>query len=93
MVGCDRLDLGSLAVSIHLFGLTVLLARKRDRRGAIANAAMIPTCLAMAIGSLGESIAPASPDVPCAIQLFGGAVGAVVFASLAVAALKALAER
>lgn len=78
---------------LFLFGLTVLLTKKRDRRGAIPNAAMIPICLAMAIGSLGESIAPASPDVPRAIQLSGGAVGAIVFASLAVVALKALAER
>jgi hypothetical protein len=76
-----------------LLGTTIFLVRRRDRSGEIANAVMIPICMAMAIGSLGESLAPASPDVPRAIQLSSGLGGAIVFAVLTVVALKALTER
>jgi hypothetical protein len=76
-----------------LFGATTFLARRGGRQGKIANAVMIPICAVMAIGSLGESLSPPSPDVPRAIQLFSGVFGAIVFASLAAVAFKALAER
>lgn len=76
-----------------LFGATALFVRRRDRRGEIANAVMIPICIAIAIGSLGESLAPASPDIPRAIQLAGGVLGAFIFGALTAVALKALAER
>lgn len=54
---------------------------------------MVPICVVMAIGSLGEALAPASPDVSGAVQHAGGVLGAVVFASLSIVALKALVDR
>lgn len=76
-----------------VFGATTVFVGREDRLGAIANAAMIAACAVMAVGSLGEVLAPTSPDVPRAVQLAGGVLGVVVFVALAAVALKALAER
>lgn len=76
-----------------LFGSATLLIRRRGLVGEIANVAMIALSLAMAVGSLGEALAPSSADVPRAVQLIGGVLGAILFAALAFIASRALSER
>jgi hypothetical protein len=75
------------------FGATAILVRREDRLGAIANAATIAICMVMAVGSLGEALAPTSPDVPSVVQLIGGGFGTILFMGLSALALQALVDR
>jgi hypothetical protein len=72
-----------------LFAALVLLIRRRGGVGIAANAALVVLCMIVVVGSLGEALSPKSPDVPHALQLAGGVLGAAVFAALL--ALSALA--
>jgi hypothetical protein len=73
-----------------MFGVMAFLVGKRGKIGIVATIAMIPLMMTMVIGSLGEALSPASPDVPRPVQVWGGFSGAAIYLGLLLAATKAL---
>jgi hypothetical protein len=73
-----------------LFGASVLLIERNDRLGLVTTAGMIPMLGIMTVGSLGEALSAASPDVPHSVQVVGGIVGAIAYFALLVAVVKAI---
>jgi hypothetical protein len=76
-----------------LFGLAALTLRRDDRLGAAATGLLAVLCAVMTVGSLGEALAPKTPDVSPALQLISGLLNALLFAALFALALAARHER
>lgn len=73
-----------------LFVLASLVIRRRDRWAAVACVVLLVMSLLMIVGSLGEALAPPTPDVPRAVLLLSGGWGAVVGGLLVVLCVQSL---
>lgn len=60
-----------------LFVVASLVIRRRDRWATGACVVLILMALLMIVASLGEALAPPTPDVPRAVLLFSGVSGAL----------------
>lgn len=96
-VGADFVTSGGTALAPPLL-LVVLLAvvalgvQAGSRWRIAATVLLLPVAAVLTVGALGEALAPATPDVPRAAQLAGGAVGAVLSLALLLLAGAALVE-
>jgi hypothetical protein len=86
------------AMSPPLIVLMLLVAaaasvRRADRRGTVACLALVLLGALMIVGSVGEAVAPRTPDVPHEVQLFSGAWGATAGLVLASLAITSMSER
>jgi cytochrome bd-type quinol oxidase subunit 2 len=78
-------------VILVILGLAAVLVRRRDGWGTVGCALVAVLSVSMVVGSLGEALAKATPDVPRPVQVFSGAFGcaaAIVLAALAVASIR-----
>lgn len=73
-----------------LFVLASLVIRRRDRWATVACVVLIVLSLLMIVASLGEALAPPTPDVPRAVLLFSGGWGAVVGGLLVLLCIQSL---
>ena len=70
-----------------------LLARSRRWWGTAAVAGLCVVAVLTLVGSLGEALAPPTPDVPRAVLVASGAVGAAVSLALLAAGVLELRDR
>lgn len=70
-----------------------LLAGRQDRWGLVSAIVIIPVGVLMVIGSVGEALASATPDVPRTVQVALSTVDAVLSASLVVLAVAVVVAR
>jgi len=78
---------------IVIFGVVAFAVARHDRWGAAALVALLALAVMMALGSLGEALAAATPDVPRLVQYLSGAFGVVAALLLFVLGAAALWER
>lgn len=85
----------ALAPPIFVIVLLALVAAGLQRPGTVRTVATVltlPLAVLMAVGSAGEALAPATPDVPRSVQLVGGGLDALLSVALLVLAVLALVE-
>jgi hypothetical protein len=85
----------ALAPPVFVIVVLALVAAGLQRSGAVrtvATALVVPLAVVMAVGSAGEALAPATPDVPRSVQLVGGGLDALLSVVLLVLAVLALVE-
>lgn len=78
-------------VVLLILGLSAALVRRRDAWGTVGCALVAVLSVLMVVGSLGEALSAATPDVPRAVQVFSGVFGctaALVLATLAIASVR-----
>ena len=75
------------------FGFVAFTVRRRDRLGTVALIALLPLAGLMAVGSIGEALAAATPDVPRLVQFATGGFGVLAAILLLLLGVAALVER
>lgn len=83
----------ALAPPVFVLVALALVAAGLRGRGAwrtVATGLLIPLALVMVIGASGETLAPATPDVPRGVQLVGSGVNTLLSVALLVGAVLAL---
>jgi hypothetical protein len=76
-----------------IFGLVAFTVGRRDRWGTAALVILLVLAMLMVVGSLGEALAAATPDVPRSVQYGSGAFGVLAALVLFVLGAMALRER
>ena len=85
----------ALAPPLFVVVVLVLVAAGLQRPGPVRTLATVltlPLAVLMAVGSAGEALAPATPDVPRSVQLIGGGLDSLLSVALLVQAALALVE-
>jgi hypothetical protein len=78
---------------IVIFGVIAFAVARRDRWGTAALVFLLVLAVLMAVGSLGEALAAATPDVPRPVQYLSGAFGLLAAPLLFTLGAAALWER
>lgn len=80
-------------IVLILLVVVAALVRRTDRWGTAACVALVLLGALMLVGSLGEGVAPRTPDVPHAVQRLSGAWGTAAGLLLTSLAITSLLER
>ncbi len=79
---------------LAVLAVAALLVARAPRPGAVAGAVLIALLgIVFTVGSLGEAVAAATPDVPKAVLVANGVIGTAIGAALVAGALGVLTGR